>query len=128
MVNQAVLQTPVGDLVFAYGPHDGRVSLFESGTSPQAGAKPRWVQQPLSRVMGVAVTPKTVVIAGLRDAPQPTDPPQANLVAMNAADGTTVWSQPLPASPVPWGLAVDRDGRVVVSLQDGGVQCFAAAP
>ncbi len=103
MVNQAVLQTPGGDVVFAYGPHDGRVALFEPNTSPQAGAKPRWVQQPLNRVLGVAVTPRTVVIAGLRDSPQPAEPPQAHLIALSVADGTTVWSQPLPAAAVPWG-------------------------
>ena len=128
MVNQAVLQTPAGDVVVAYGPHDGRVAMFESGTSPQAGAKPRWLQQPLNRVLGVAVTPNAVVLAGLRDSPQPTEPPQAHVTALTAADGTTMWSHPLPAAAVPWGLLVDRDGRVVVTLQDGGVVCFTAAP
>jgi len=127
MVNQAVLQTPAGDLVFAYGPHDGRVALFEPDASEQAGAKARWVQQPLNRVLGVAVTPRAVVIAGLRDSEQPADPPQAHLAALAVADGTTIWSQPLPAAAVPWGVIVDRDGRVVVSLQDGGIMCFAAA-
>jgi outer membrane protein assembly factor BamB len=124
MVNQAVLQTPVGDLVLAYGPHDGRVALFEPNASPPAGATPRWVQQPLNRVLGVAVTPRTVVIAGLRDTPQPAEPPQAHLIALTVADGTTVWSQPLPSAAVPWGVLVDRDGRVLVSLQDGRLVCF----
>jgi len=32
--------------------------------------------------------------------------------------------KPLPCSPVPWGMAVDRDGRIVVSLEDGQVLCF----
>jgi outer membrane protein assembly factor BamB len=127
MVNQAVLQTPVGDLVFAYGPHDGRVALFDPQTSQQAGAKPRWAQQPLNRVLGIALTPKTIVIAGLRDSSQPGEPPQARLVALAVADGTTIWSQPLPAAAVPWGVIVDRDGRVVVSLQDGGLVCYAVA-
>jgi outer membrane protein assembly factor BamB len=125
MVNQAVLQTPVGDLAFAYGPHDGRVALFEPGTSPQAGAKPRWAQQPLNRMHGVAVTPRTVVVAGLRDLDSPAERPEPWLMALTVADGTTVWSQPLPAPAVPWGVLVDRDGRVVVSLEDGGVVCFA---
>jgi outer membrane protein assembly factor BamB len=127
MVNQAVLQTPVGDVALAYGPHDGRVALFDPNTSLQAGAKPRWVQQPLNRVLGGAVTGRTVLLAGLRDSPQPTEPPQAHLVALTVADGTTVWSHPLPAAPVPWGVILDRTGRIVVSLQDGGLVCLSEA-
>ncbi|MFO8011953.1 MAG: PQQ-binding-like beta-propeller repeat protein [Phycisphaerae bacterium] len=34
------------------------------------------------------------------------------------------WHRPLPAAPVRWGVAVDRDGRIVVSLEDGRVVCF----
>lgn len=127
MVNQGVLQTPLGDLVFAYGPHDGRVALFDPQTSQQAGAKPRWVQQPLNRIVAVAVAPNAILVAGLRDASQPGEPPQAQLAALAVGDGTVIWSQPLPAAAVPWGVIVDRDGRVVVSLQDGGIVCLAAA-
>jgi outer membrane protein assembly factor BamB len=127
MVNQGVLQTPVGDLAFAYGPHDGRVSLFEPTASQQPGAKPRWQQQPLNRVLGVAVTRSAIVIAGLRDPQQKGDPAQSHLVALSTKDGTTLWRQSLAATPVPWGLLVDRDGRVVVSLEDGSLACFAAA-
>jgi outer membrane protein assembly factor BamB len=127
MVNQAVLQTPVGDIVFAYGPHDGRVARLEPGTIGQAGATPQWQQQPLNRILGVAATSKAVVIAGVRDAPQSTEPSQAEVLALNLTDGTPLWSQPISAAPVPWGVLVDRDGRVVVTLQDGGVACFAAA-
>ena len=39
-------------------------------------------------------------------------------------DGKTLWTQPLPSSLVPWGLAVDRDGRVIVTLEGGQVLCF----
>jgi outer membrane protein assembly factor BamB len=46
------------------------------------------------------------------------------LVALNPADGTVHWKQPLPGPPAPWGLAVDGAGRVVVTLADGKVLCF----
>jgi len=46
------------------------------------------------------------------------------VVALSLADGGVLWSQPLPAPPVEWGVAVDRDGRVVVTLEDGQVLCF----
>ena len=41
------------------------------------------------------------------------------LRALTLTDGTTRWSFTLPAPPVPWGLAVNRDGRVLVALEDG---------
>jgi outer membrane protein assembly factor BamB len=49
---------------------------------------------------------------------------KSQLVALDLNDGKVLWSQPLPAAPVTWGLAVDRDGRVVVTLEDGQVRCF----
>lgn len=127
MVNQAVLQTPAGDLVLSYGPHDGRLARFEPGAIRQPGEKPQWQQQPLNRILGIAATPNSVVIAGLRDAPQLAEPPQAEAMALNITDGTLLWTEHLSAAPVPWGILIDRDGRVVVTLQDGGATCFAAA-
>jgi len=35
-----------------------------------------------------------------------------------------LWTQPLPAPPLPWGLALARDGRVLVSLENGDVVCL----
>jgi outer membrane protein assembly factor BamB len=127
MVNQATLQTPIGDLVLAYGPHDGRVALFESEASQQPGTRPRWQAQPLNRVLGVAITTQTIVIAGLRDAEQPAEPPQAHLMAVSVENGAIRWHQPLPVTPVPWGVLVDRDGHIVVSQQDGGLVCLGPA-
>ncbi|UCC98006.1 MAG: PQQ-binding-like beta-propeller repeat protein [Phycisphaerales bacterium] len=49
---------------------------------------------------------------------------KSEIVALNLKDGAPLWSQSLPASPVPWGLAVDREGRAVVTLEDGRVLCF----
>jgi hypothetical protein len=46
------------------------------------------------------------------------------LIAIDPGSGIPYWKQPLPASPVPWGLAVDGAGRAVVTLIDGRVLCF----
>ena len=48
----------------------------------------------------------------------------SEIVALNLKSGAKLWSEALPAAPVSWGLAVDRDGRVVVTLEDGQVLCF----
>ena len=51
----------------------------------------------------------------------------AELVAFDLEDGKELWTQPLPAPPVPWGLAVNRDGRVIVTLESGKVLCFGSS-
>jgi ABC-type uncharacterized transport system permease subunit len=46
------------------------------------------------------------------------------LAAKDTSDGKPLWSQPLPAEPVRWAIAVDAQGRVVVALRNGQVLCF----
>ena len=46
------------------------------------------------------------------------------IVALNLRDGKVLWSEAVPSAPVDWCLAVDRDGRVIVSLEDGQILCF----
>jgi len=48
----------------------------------------------------------------------------SEIVALSLKEGAILWSQPVPSSPVPWGLAVDRGGNVVVSLENGQVLYF----
>jgi outer membrane protein assembly factor BamB len=48
----------------------------------------------------------------------------SELIAYNPPDGQPLWTQPLPGAPVPWGLAVDGRGRVLVSLENGQILCF----
>jgi len=52
---------------------------------------------------------------------------KSEIVALDLQDGKTLWSQAVPAAPVPWGLAVDCDGRVVVTLEDGQVLCLGSS-
>jgi outer membrane protein assembly factor BamB len=49
---------------------------------------------------------------------------ESKLVSLDLDDGHVIWAQDLPAAPVVWGLAVDRRGRVIVTLEDGRVLCF----
>ena len=49
----------------------------------------------------------------------------SEVVAVGLADGKTLWKQPLPCVPVSWGLAVDRQGRILLALEDGSVLCLA---
>jgi len=78
----------------------------------KVSTKPYW-QRDVPQSVAIAVSPAALVIA---------DTTKVSAVAL--ADGKTLWEQRLPASPVPWGLAVDRSGRVVLTLVDGRVLCL----
>jgi len=74
--------------------------------------KPLW-NYGCKESVAVAVCSNAVVVAK-----------KSEIVVLNLQDGKILWSQPVPSAPVPWGLAVDRDGRIVVTLEDGRVLCF----
>ena len=51
----------------------------------------------------------------------------SELVAFDLQEGHQLWTQPLPIPPVPWGLCVNRDGRIIVTLENGKMLCFSAS-
>ena len=76
--------------------------------------KPLWSTERKESV-AIAVCKNAIVIAN-----------KSEIVALSLKDGGIIWSQPIPSSPVPWGLAVDRNGNVVVSLENGQILCFGS--
>ncbi|KPK37466.1 MAG: hypothetical protein AMJ65_14495 [Phycisphaerae bacterium SG8_4] len=76
--------------------------------------KPRWSYD-CKTSTAVAVCANAVIIAE-----------ESKIVAASVDDGRVIWSHPLPAAPVEWGLAIDREGRAVVTLTDGRILCFGA--
>ncbi len=49
------------------------------------------------------------------------------IVALDIDSGKVLWRHRLAAAAVRWGLAIDREGRLLVCLQDGRVLCYGAA-
>lgn len=76
--------------------------------------KPLW-NYDCKESVALAVCKNAVVVANKKE-----------IVALDLKDGKVLWSQPVPSPPVPWGLAVDRNGNVVVSLENGQVLCFGS--
>jgi hypothetical protein len=74
--------------------------------------KPLWRYDCRDSV-AVALTANAVVVA---DA--------SKVTAIDLGSGDPLWSQRLPSAPVPWGMAVDSKGRVILSLVDGRVICI----
>ena len=42
--------------------------------------------------------------------------------------GRPMAQQPLQGDPLPGGLLIDRNGRVIVTMLDGSLVCYAAPP
>ena len=101
--------------VACYARGDGRNAercLKEWGNSSLQDIEPLW-QAECQPSLAVAICRNAVVVAK-----------HAELVAFDLESGKPLWTQPLPAAPVPWGLAIDRAGRVLVTLADGQILCF----
>jgi outer membrane protein assembly factor BamB len=126
MVSDAILQTPAGDLIASLGPHNSTLTLAEPGAAVQPKPTPKWIKKPVSRIHGLAIGSNAIVVAGSHDPAKVGEPPTASVQALSLADGRTLWQHPLPALPTSWGVAVDRNGRAIITLQDGRVMCFGA--
>jgi outer membrane protein assembly factor BamB len=77
-------------------------------------AEPRWTFD-CRKANAIAVCSNAVVMAA-----------ESRLVALDPSTGGVRWERGLPVPAVPWGLAVDHAGRIVVTLTDGRVLCFGA--
>jgi len=82
------------------------------GKTQSKELKPGW-EFDCPKSVALAVCPNAVVIAT-----------SSEVIALSLKDGRQLWKQALPAAPVPWGLAVNRVGKVIVTLEGGRVVCF----
>jgi outer membrane protein assembly factor BamB len=82
------------------------------GKSEVAGLTPRWTH-PTPNGRALAIGKNAAVVA--------TD---TEVQAIGLGDGKPLWTQPLSVSPKPWGMALARDGRVLVTLENGEVVCL----
>ncbi len=74
--------------------------------------KPHWgFNTPTGNAIGVA---SNAVVLGTDD----------GVIAVNIQTGKQMWSHKLATPVVPWGLAITRNGQVIVTLTDGNVVCI----
>ncbi len=103
--NARVMALPRGE--------DRTRKLLASFGRPRAqGLEPIWSAD-LKDSVAVALARNALVVATTKE-----------LVVLDLGDGHRLWAEPLPAAAVNWGLALDRDGRAIVTLEDGQVVCF----
>ena len=110
----------------------GRLVRLNPDKSKPGKPVATWQSGGLADIAALAVTKNAVLAAGkAASPPEKSDAGKSKpvkdaflLMALDLTTGKTLWSHSLPAPPSSWGLAVDRDGRVLVSLRDGRVVCF----
>ncbi len=126
-VERKTLVTTVGDREIVWL-NNARLMCFERGEAGHAeqflrewgkpkieGLEPIWSHD-CGGSLALAVGANAAVVAG-----------QDRLVTVKLEDGSLLWTEPLPAPPVPWGLALANDGSTLVTLQNGEILCFAPA-
>jgi outer membrane protein assembly factor BamB len=80
----------------------------------KVSTKPEW-QYDCPGSIAVAVAKNAVVVAD-----------RSKVTALDLLDGQELWTEELSAAPVPWGLAVNRRGNVILTLVDGHVLCIGS--
>ncbi len=76
------------------------------------GLEPRW-QYDCAQSTAAAVCRNAVVVAD-----------KSKVTAVGLGDGAVLWSKSIVAAAVPWGMAIDSGGRVIVALKDGRIICL----
>jgi outer membrane protein assembly factor BamB len=49
---------------------------------------------------------------------------ETELIVLDLKDGKVLWTQPLEYPPVEHGIAVSRDGRILLTLDNGSIHCY----
>jgi len=117
-----LLQASAGDVII-----QGTDKLMlRVDPKPDDKGKPRiiWQDKSFARTEAVVLARNAVIVAGELPGMKPDAPLRPALAARDAETGKLLWAMELPARPRRWGVAVDRDGRVLVTLVDGRVVCF----
>lgn len=83
-----------------------------------------WRDDRFIETSAVVLTKNAVVVAG-RIAGKNKGEMRDVLMALNPKDGKPMWSNDLPARAESWGLAIDSQGRIIVTLVNGRVLCYA---
>jgi outer membrane protein assembly factor BamB len=84
-----------------------------------------WQSDRFTLAQAVVLGKNAVVFAGQLKPEGGATEPRYALAGFATADGRMQWLEPLPAMPVPFGLATDAAGRLLVTTEDGRVLCYA---
>jgi len=102
------------------------VGLADEKVNAQGQPQFKWSRPAFQEYAAVAFAPNGVVVTGVDWTGEgPDQKGTGGIEAIDPKTGKTLWRRALPALPSMFGIAIDRDGRILVSLQDGRVVCLA---
>ena len=113
---------PAGEDAFVV--FGNRLGMAKAKAGEKGAPQFVWSKQYFSEYAGIAFAKNAIIVTGVvwnGEGPGATS--TAGIIAL-APDGKELWKHALPGSPVMFGIAIDREGRVLVSLQDGRVVCY----
>lgn len=125
-IDHGELECPAGTIAVT----TAGLGLLPPGRSELTKPTPLWTAQPFQENVAVAVAQNAVLVAGTdRNFAKPEAAPDETygIAALDINTGKLLWRHRLPAAAVRWGLAIDRQGRILVALQDGRVLCYGSA-
>ncbi len=100
---------------------DAIEKYLQGGKKP----KPRWVAESLAGSDTIALTLTPNAVLAICEMPKARSRHSRWIIcALDVNNGHMLWERTLPGDARPGGLAVDRDGRILVSLTDGGIVCY----
>ncbi len=103
----------------------GRIEQFIKGGDAKKRPKPTWSADWMGRRDIVSLVAAPNAVLAVCEASHPGRlATHWSVFCLNARDGAGLWEHPLPSPALPGSLLVDRRGRVIVVLRDGGVVCF----
>jgi outer membrane protein assembly factor BamB len=85
-------------------------------------AKPLWSAKSFNMPRALAVTANAFLVAG--EQRRPMKESTFGIAAFDLAGGARLWEFPLETDPVNFGIAVDRQGRILLALKDGRLICY----
>ena len=105
--------------------YDSRALAAQMTKGSRAKSERMWEAKGLkdSRVLGLALAKDAAV--ALCETPTPRNLfPQYKVCLLDRADGHILWNFDLPSEPRINGLAIDGDGRLIVTLRNGNLMAF----
>lgn len=113
--------------------NSGRADVALDGypnPASQPGATPLnagWIR-PYDEIRGMALAANAICLVGLQDGQRDNPSGQQYLGVYPRGGTTATYKVALPGKAVSSGIALSRDGDVIVTLQNGTVLCFGATP
>jgi outer membrane protein assembly factor BamB len=93
---------------------------FRRRGKEEVAPKTIWQDKTNRRFTSFAITTERL----LATAHAEESPDRPFLVATSIKEGEDLWQQALPAGAVKGGLAIDRDGRIYVAMENGQLRCY----